>query len=109
MDNFLDSLAADHKDQSWYQKNLAVFIEVCEAHGQTALQHHNMLIKKFIEKPAKQAELTDRADLTASGPPLPVLLRSLKKLCDFRCAANVDGLNTRFHDLEKLRHSVRPK
>jgi hypothetical protein len=68
-----------------------------------------MLINKFIEKPAKKAELTDKADLTASGPPLPVLLRSLKKLCDFRCAAKVDGLNTRFYDLEKLRHSVRPK
>lgn len=109
MDDFLESLADGSSDQKWYQKNLSVFIEVCQAHGQTALQHHNLLIKKFIEKPAIKAGLTEKADLTASGPALPIMLRGLKKLCDYRCAADVEGLATRYSDLEVLRNSVRPK
>ena len=106
MDDFLNSLKAAENNEHWYQKNLASFIDVCTAHGETALQHHHMLICKFIEEPAKKAELTDKSDLTASGPPLPVMLKGLKKLCDLRSAAKVDGLATRYHDLELLRSSL---
>lgn len=106
MDDFINSLQADENNERWYQKNLAAFIDVCEAHGETALQHHHMLISKFIEEPAEKAELTEKPDLTASGPPLPVMLKGLKKLCDLRSAARVDGLATRYHDLERLRSSL---
>lgn len=106
MDDFLNSLKASENNEPWYQKNLVAFIEVCAAHGETALQHHHMLINKFIEQPAKKAELTEQPDLTASGPPLPVMLKGLKKLCDLRSAAKVDGLATRYHDLELLRGSL---
>lgn len=106
MDHFLSSLKLGEGDQKWYQKNLHAFIDVCEAHGQTALQHHTMLIDKFIEKPAESSGLSDKTDLTASGPPLPVMLRGLKKLCDLRMAAKVDGLATRYADLNELKSSL---
>jgi hypothetical protein len=106
MDSFLQSFSNGKSDQDWYQTNLAAFIEVCDAHGQTALQHHNMLIERFIERPADKAGLSDKKDLTASGPPLPVMLRGLKKLCDLRSAAKVAGLETRHSDLSNLRQSL---
>lgn len=105
--SLLDSFMAagkEHGQQFWLQKNLRLFLQVCHAHGQTALQHHEQLVKKFIEKPAASASLTDTRGLTASGPPLPVLLKGLRKLCDMRCAADVNGeFRTRHRDIEHLK------
>ncbi|GAA6139177.1 DUF1864 family protein [Arenicella sp. 4NH20-0111] len=106
LDEFLVSLNEGKSDTDWYQRNLSEFLKVCKAHGDTAIQHHTMLIEKFIEKPAEKASLTDQQDLTASGPPLPIMLKGLKKLCDLRSAANVDGLNTRHDDLMTLQRSI---
>jgi hypothetical protein len=36
--------------------------------------------------------LAEQKGMTASSPPLPVLLRSLRKLCDMRCAADRDDI-----------------
>lgn len=103
LDSFLDAAVANAREP-WLQRNLSLFLEVCEAHGQTALQHHEQLVAKFIERPAVAAGLTDNQGITASGPPLPVLLKSLRKLCDMRCAADVDGaFETRYRDIKKLR------
>ena len=103
LDSFMD-IASEQRNEPWLQKNLALFLEVCHAHGQTALQHHEQLVRKFIEKPADSADLTDTKGLTASGPPLPVLLKGLRKLCDMRCATDVDGeFRTRFKDIEQLK------
>ena len=79
LDSFLDC-QAEHKNDPWFQANLRMFLEVCEAHGRVALQHHERLVHKFIERPAESGAHTDQADLTASGPPLPVLLKGLRKL-----------------------------
>ena len=106
LDSFLQSLEAGHQAQPWYQRNLAMFLQVCQAHGETATQHHNMLIKKFIENPADKAGLSAQADLTASGPPLPVMLKGLKKLRDLRTAAKVEDIPSRYSDIKKLRASL---
>jgi hypothetical protein len=106
LDSFLESLISGDEKSGWYQKNLTAFLGVCDAHGKTAIQHHELLISKFIEAPATLDNTTKKADLTASGPPLPVLLKALKKLCDLRSAANVEGIPTRFDDLERLRASL---
>jgi hypothetical protein len=45
--------------------------------------------------------------ITASGPPLPVLLRSLELLRDMRMAADRPDIPTRRRDLERLRKAVR--
>jgi hypothetical protein len=106
LDSFLESLSLGEEKYDWYHKNLFAFLEVCEAHGKTATQHHELLISKFIEAPAAADNTTQKADITASGPPLPVLLRALKKLCDLRSAADVKDIATRFNDLKRLRNSV---
>ncbi len=103
LDSFLACADTD-KSQPWMQKNLELFLQVCHAHGQTALQHHEQLVKKFIQRPADEGALTETKGITASGPPLPVLLKSLRKLCDMRCAADVGGeFKTRHLDIERLK------
>ena len=103
LDSFLDC-QAEHKNDPWFQTNLRMFLEVCEAHGRVALQHHERLVHKFIERPAESGAHTDQADLTASGPPLPVLLKGLRKLCDMRCAApDTKGFDTRYRDIQGLK------
>jgi len=105
IDGFLH-LYDDHKNEDWFQQNAALFLETCEAHGQTAIQHHEQLVAKFIERPADEGNLTEQSGLTASGPPLPVLLKGLRKLCDMRAAANRDDIPTRYADLKMLRESL---
>ena len=103
LDSFLD-YQAEHKNDPWFQTNLRMFLEVCEAHGRVAIQHHERLVHKFIERPAESGAHTDQADLTASGPPLPVLLKGLRKLCDMRCAApDTKGFDTRYRDIQGLK------
>ncbi|MDG1494724.1 MAG: DUF1864 family protein [Porticoccaceae bacterium] len=103
LDRFSQSREAD-KNQPCIEKNLRLFLQVCHAHGQTALQHHEQLVNKFIQRPADDGALTETQGITASGPPLPVLLKSLRKLCDMRCAADVGGeFKTRHKDIEYLK------
>ena len=106
LDSFLDC-QAEHKNDPWFQTNLRMFLEVCEAHGRVALQHHERLVHKFIERPAESGAHTDQANLTASGPPLPVLLKGLRKLCDMRCAApDTEGFDTRYRDIQGLKNCL---
>jgi hypothetical protein len=76
---------------------------VCDAHGRTAAQHHDQFVARFIEHPS--AGLAERflAQITASGPPLPVLLDSLRVLRDKRMAAPRDDIPTRHADVQRLR------
>ena len=77
-------------------------------HGKVAIQHHEQLVEKFIERPAYEGSHTEQSDLTASGPPLPVLLKGLKKLCDMRSAAEyTDGFESRYKDIESLRDCLK--
>ncbi len=106
LDSFLESLRRAEHHEAWYRRNLSMFLDVCEAHGETARQHHHNLIKKFIEVPADKAQLSDQADLTASGPPLDIMLKALKKLCDLRSAADVPGIPSRYADIMLLKASL---
>lgn len=102
LDSFLELLGEGSLDKSSL-KNAAAFLKVCDLHGQTAIQHHEKLIEKFIQRPADDANLKEQSGLTASGPPLEVLLRSLKKLTDMRAAADTDLYVTRYKDIQHLR------
>jgi hypothetical protein len=107
LDSFLEC-RNEHRNNSWFQTNLAIFLEVCETHGRVAKQHHERLVHKFIERPADAGAHMAQTDLTASGPPLPVLLKSLRKLCDMRSAAkHTDGFDTQYKYLESLRECLR--
>lgn len=105
MDSFLAEMEA-HSDSRWFQTNVALFLDACKAHGRTALQHHEQLVAKFIEAPAHSKGLADQPGLTASGPPLPVMLQSLRKLADLRSCAERDDIPSRYRDIQALRDCV---
>jgi len=64
-------------------------------------------VSKFIEAPA--ADLTEEflKNITASGPPLPVLLASLEKLRDLRLAADRQDIPSRYADIQRLKATLR--
>ena len=105
MNLFLDEVDKN-SNQEWYQKNLKAFLEVVEAHGAAYACHHNRLVNKFIQQPAAQLPEECLTNITASGPPLPILVRSLEKLRDLRLAANRNDIPSRYADLQKLKSSL---
>jgi hypothetical protein len=102
LDEFL-AVADWYPQSDWFQHNARAFLEVCALFAQTAAQHHNLLVRRFIEEPAAHLVENHLDGITASGPPLPVLIRSLETLRDLRVAAKRSDLVTRHDDLEKLR------
>ncbi|HEX2140077.1 MAG TPA: monodechloroaminopyrrolnitrin synthase PrnB family protein [Woeseiaceae bacterium] len=103
---FLSELDAS-ASEAWFQRNARVFLSACEAHGRAAAQHHDQLVQKFIQAPSKALSEQSLQNVTASGVPLEVLLRSLEKLRDLRTAAPRDDIPSRYRDLERLRASLR--
>jgi hypothetical protein len=101
------ALAPEHSSKDWFQQNARAYLDVCELFGQTAAQHHNTLVKRFIEEPAQDVKENHLAGITASGPPLSVLLRALEVLRDLRTGADRNDIPTRHADLARLRHHVR--
>ena len=94
------------------RRNTALFLEVCETHGETAAQHHDQLVAKFIERPSTALPEQRLKNFTASGPPLPVLMSALEKLRDLRTAAGPhavrrDDIPSRYADYDRLRASLR--
>ncbi len=106
MDSFLEHQA--DRDQDWYQTNLRHFLAVCERHGDTAIQHHDQLVSKYIEKPSAHIEQQHIEKITASGPPLHVLLGALEKLRDRRAAAPRTDIRTRHDDIAHLKSLLVP-
>ena len=101
------SLIDEHKSADWFQQNARAYLEVCDLFGQAAAQHHDGLVRRFIENPAANLSAQGLEGITASGPPLPVLLRSLEVLRDLRLAADRRDIATRHDDLGKLRRAVK--
>lgn len=95
-----------YRDTDWFQRNARAFLEVCDLFGQSAAQHHDELVKRFIEQPAATLGEEQSQGLTASGPPLPVMLRSLEVLRDLRVAADRPDIATRHRDLSRLRAAI---
>ncbi|BDY05113.1 monodechloroaminopyrrolnitrin synthase PrnB family protein [Ferrimonas sp. YFM] len=107
--SFLDQLLEvppAQQQSDWYQQVAAKLIEVLDAHGHTAHQHHDQLVSRFIAKPSETMAKQHLAQVTASGPPLEVLLRSLAKLRDLRMAANREDIPSRHREVAQLKASV---
>jgi len=100
------ALREEHAAADWFQKNAHAFLQICDLFGKTAAQHHDGLVKRFIELPAAKLNEDHLQGVTASGPPLPVLLRSLELLRDLRTAADRRDLETRHSDIAALRSAV---
>lgn len=105
LDSFLESLESQ-RSEDWFQDNVRMFVKVCETHGRTAAQHHDMLVRRFIENQAAALPEKFQVNITASGPPLEVVVGALEKLRDLRLAADRDDIPTRFADMRKLRQSI---
>ncbi len=105
LDELLDCLDTSGA-APWFQRNAAAFLAVCDAHGRTAAQHHDQLVSRFISGPSGSLADKHLAQVTASGPPLPVLLRTLETLRDLRRAAPRDDIASRHADLARLREAV---
>ena len=109
--SFLDellALSAQHAQAEWFQRNARSYLALCELYGRIATQHHDQLVKRFIEGPATTLGAKGLEGITASGPPLPVLLRSLEVLRDLRVAANRSDIASRHADLARLRDLLVP-
>jgi len=102
LDEFL-ALVDNYRGASWFKHNARAFLEVCDLFAQAASQHHDQLVARFIEAPAAALDKKHLSTLTASGPPLASLLRSLEILRDLRRAAKRADLPTRHDDIARLR------
>jgi hypothetical protein len=108
-ESLLDALLAQMpaaSSQQWFQRNARLFLEVCRAHGAAAAQHHDQLVRKFIEVPSAGLPEHRLTHITASGPPLGVLLGSLEKLRDLRMAAARDDIPSRYRDILALERTL---
>lgn len=105
LNSFLEDRAT-HAEEHWFQRNATAFLAVCTMHGKVAVQHHELLVENFIVRPASAAGLEEKVDISASGPPLPALLKGLKTLCDLRAAAPRDDIPSRHRDMAQLLTSV---
>jgi len=105
LDQFLDA-APSSSGKEWFRLNCRAFLEVCEAHGFAAVQHHNQLFESFIVKMSDALDSKHLGQLTASGPPLPVLAKALERLRDLRAAAKRDDFETAHDKIETLKRAV---
>ena len=107
--SLLDELLAlreEHRSADWFQRNARAYLEACDLFGRWAAQHHDALVKRFIEEPASALTDDSLQGITASGPPLSVLLHSLELLRDLRLAADRPDITTRHDDLMTLRSAL---
>jgi hypothetical protein len=100
------ALASEYAGAGWFQQNAAAFLEVCALFGRYAAQHHDGLVQRFIAAPAAALDDAGLQGITASGPPLPVLLRSLEILRDLRIAEPRSDIASRHEDLRRLGGAV---
>jgi hypothetical protein len=105
LDQFLEAMPAS-SGKEWFRANGAAFLEVCDAHGYAAIQHHNQLFESFIVRMSDELDARHHEQLTASGPPLPVLAKALERLRDLRAAARRDDVETAHDKIEALRRAV---
>ena len=105
LDELLE-LLPQHRQADWFQRNALAYLEVCDLFGRYAAEHHDGLVRRFIAEPAAALDARSLEGITASGPPLPVLLGALQVLRDMRLAADRRDITTRRDDLARLRDAV---
>lgn len=97
--SLLDRLIAawrDTPDAATLPRNTRLFLAVCEAFAETARQHHDLFVTRFIAGPAARLSSDQYGQVTSSGPPLAPLMTALAALRDLRMAT---GRGSRADDL----------
>ena len=107
LDEFFEAIPSSSK-KAWFKANAALFVDVCTAHGRAAAQHHDKLVETFIVNKTRELEQRHMAQITASGPPLPVLVKALEKLRDLRMATPHQEFETAHDKLGALRQALTP-
>lgn len=92
--------------KAWFKSATEAFLRVFEAHGHAATQHHNQLVHKYIVGPSEDLPEHKKSGLTASGPPLQVLINALEKLRDMRTAAPRTDIRTAHDQIALLKHKI---
>ncbi|GGE16361.1 tryptophan 2,3-dioxygenase KynA [Polymorphobacter glacialis] len=69
------------------ETNARLLLEVTDAFADTARQHHHLFVERYVAGPSEALAPVHKAQVTASGPPLEVLMRALEGLRDARTAA----------------------
>jgi hypothetical protein len=105
LDEFLEAKRTSANTE-WFRENCRAYLEVCEAHGFAAAQHHDQLFEAFIVRMSGELDSRHHAQLTASGPPLPVLAKALERLRDLRTAARRSDFETAHDKLAVLKKAV---
>lgn len=105
LDGFIDKI--DSASQPWFQQNAVAYLDVIDALGDGARHHHNEIVSRYISTPTASIAEKHHTRVTASGPPLDVLIASLERLRDQRSAAKRDDdVPTRYDDVNTLRAAV---
>ncbi|MGH8999749.1 MAG: monodechloroaminopyrrolnitrin synthase PrnB family protein [Acidimicrobiia bacterium] len=105
LDRFLAEAQAEAGAVSAHLRhNAGLFLAVCRSHGAAYSYHHQQLVKPFLEEPAKASPADRQEAMTASGPPLEVVVESLARLRDLRLARDRPGASSARAALDRLRH-----
>ncbi|MEX0644156.1 MAG: monodechloroaminopyrrolnitrin synthase PrnB family protein, partial [Parvularculaceae bacterium] len=92
--------------EAWFKNNARAFLDVCDVHGKAAAKHHDRLVRRFIEQPSAKLDPKYLSQVTASGPPLPVLLQGLEVLRDLRMAAPREDIPSSYKEIAALKAAV---
>ena len=79
-------LLGDYEHADWFQRNARAYLEICDLFGQAAAQHHDGLVKRFIEGPAANLN-----EAICRGS-LPVARRCRSCCVRSRCYVTCDSL-----------------
>lgn len=82
--------------------NSSIFLDVCKAHGAAYSYHHTKLVQPYLERPAENASAERLATITASGPPLAVVIEMLDRLRLLRLARDSPDVPTARASLDRL-------
>ncbi|MEV6240768.1 monodechloroaminopyrrolnitrin synthase PrnB family protein [Lentzea sp. NPDC051838] len=85
------------------KENAALLLDACREHGAATVYHHNRLVLPFLQEPAAHAPEERQTDMTASGPPLEVVIETLARLRDLRAARSRPGLDTARPVIDRVR------
>lgn len=105
LDQFLEAAPGQAKS-AWFRRNAAAYLKVCAAHGRTAAQHHDQLVSRFIVGPSGRLDARHLEQITASGPPLPVLIDALERLRDLRMAAPRPEIGSAHDGIAAIRQAL---
>ncbi len=102
---FLDQLMSGaDAGESWVRDAAVALVPIYDHIATIGTQHHDMLVKRFIEQPTMKMLEKHMETLTASGMELKALIADLQRLRDLRCGADVKGIGSRHADLARVKN-----